>query len=185
MELVELVLRVHTALDRAGVSHAFGGALALGFVAAPRGTVDVDVNVFVPPTALAPVVAALKSLDYAHSADEAAAPIAGVRFSHPSEPFPIDVFPSLDPRYSETERRVTFHPFGTEAASLPFLSGEDLCVFKLSFGRPQDWVDLAAIVLARPDLDVDYVEEQLIALRGPTMYPRVARLRTLLRGVGR
>ena len=64
---------------------------------------------------------------------------------------------------------------------LPFLSAEDLCVFKLSFGRPQDWVDLAAIAAARPSLDVEYVERQVIGLRGPTMYPRVARMRGFLR----
>lgn len=45
----------------------------------------------------------------------------------------------------------------------------------------KDWVDLAAIADAGPDLDVDYIEEQLVALRGPTMYPDVARLRALLR----
>ena len=65
---------------------------------------------------------------------------------------------------------------------LPFLSAEDLCVFKLSFGRPQDWVDLQAIARARTDLDIEVVEELLVALRGPTMYPRVARLRAFARG---
>ena len=29
-------------------------------------------------------------------------------------------------------------------------------------------------------LDVDYIERQLIELRGPTMYPRLARLRSFL-----
>ena len=64
---------------------------------------------------------------------------------------------------------------------LPFLGAEDLCVFKLSFNRAKDWLDLAEIAKARPDLDVDQIEELLVALRGPTMYPRVAHLRTLLR----
>jgi len=55
-------------------------------------------------------------------------------------------------------------------------------VFKLSFGRPQDWVDLRAIAAARPKLDIEYIDEQVVGLRGPTMYPRVARLRGYLRG---
>lgn len=50
-------------------------------------------------------------------------------------------------------------------------------MFKLSFGRAKDWVDLAEIAKAVPDLDVDVVEELLVALRGPSMYPRVARFR--------
>lgn len=55
------------------------------------------------------------------------------------------------------------------------------CVFKVSFGRPKDWVDLAVIADARPALGLDYIEDQFVALRGPTTYPEVARLRALLR----
>jgi hypothetical protein len=93
----------------------------------------------------------------------------------------VDVFPSLDDRYDEIARRVVRHRFGPNGEVLPFLSAEDLCVFKLSFGRPQDWVDLTAMAAARPSLDIEYIEEQAVGLRGPTMYPRVARLRGLLR----
>lgn len=46
------------------------------------------------------------------------------------------------------------------------LSAEDLALFKLSFGRDKDWVDLRAIVAARAELDVDYIECQLIGMRG-------------------
>ena len=41
-------IEVHRTLSKAAVAHAFGGALALAQVAEPRGTVDVDVNVFTP-----------------------------------------------------------------------------------------------------------------------------------------
>ena len=61
------------------------------------------------------------------------------------------------------------------------MSAEDVVLFKLSFGRDKDWVDLRAIALARPDVDVAYVERQLISLRGPSMHPRIARFRRLLR----
>lgn len=185
MDFVELIVAVHVHLDRAEVSHAFGGALALGYVAEPRGTVDIDVNVFTPPDDLKPVLAALAPLRYRPAASaEDRVPIAGIRFVHDTEPFPIDVFPPLHERYREVERRRVLHPFGRDGHVLPFLSAEDLCVFKVSFGRPKDWVDLAAIADARPALDLDYIEDQLVALRGPTMYPEVARLRTLLRTRG-
>lgn len=36
------------ALERHNISYAIGGALALGFYAPPRATLDVDVNAFVP-----------------------------------------------------------------------------------------------------------------------------------------
>ncbi len=65
--------------------------------------------------------------------------------------------------------------------ALPFLSPEDLAVFKLSFGREKDWVDLRSIASSQRDLDADYVERQLIGLRGPGMYPKLTRFRRLLR----
>ena len=181
MELVELIVAVHEHLERARLRHAFGGALALGYIATPRGTVDIDVNVFLPPEELHQVDAALAPLGLSRpQPTDADLPIAGVRFQHRDDPFPVDVFPSLDDRYGEIEQRCVRHPFGRERDELPFLCAEDLCVFKLSFGRPQDWVDLRAIAIARPDLNLDTIEDLAIALRGPTMYPRVARLRAFL-----
>lgn len=180
-DFVTLVLAVDAALTDRRVAHAFGGALALGFVATPRGTVDIDVNAFVSPDEFEPVTEALSSLGYTAPHAPHSPPIAGIRFRHATEPFPIDVFPSLDARYAIVKARIVRHAFGPENRRLPFLSAEDLCVFKLSCGRPQDWVDLAAVARAVPDLDVAYVEQQLIALCGATMYPRVARLRGLFR----
>ena len=183
MDFVTLIVRVHRQLDKAGISHAFGGALALGYVAQPRGTVDVDVNVFLGPDRLGVVDAALSPLGYRRTIGEMDdVPIAGIRYEHRAEPFPLDVFPSLDQRYENAERRIERYPFGRGSDVLPFLSAEDLAVFKLSFGRPQDWVDLRAMTEARPAIDVDYVEEQLVGLRGPTMYPRVACFRSYLSG---
>jgi hypothetical protein len=182
MGLVELIVAIHRHLDDAGISHAFGGALALAYVAEPRGTVDVDVNVFLPPSALERVAAALEPLGLRREAATGGLPppIAGIRFKHAVDPFPVDIFPALDERYVEIEGRRVLQPFGRGEDVLPFLSAEDLCVFKLSFGRPKDWVDLAAVVVARPDIDVDIVEDLLVALRGPSMYPRLARFRSLL-----
>jgi len=182
MGLIELIVAVHRHLDEAGISHAFGGALALAYVAEPRGTVDVDVNVFLPPSALDRVVAALEPLGLHRetTTGDPEPPIAGIRFEHADDPFPVDVFPALDERYFEIEGRRVLRPFGRDEDVLPFLSAEDLCVFKLSFGRPKDWVDLAAVAAARPDIDVGIVEDLLVALRGPGMYPRLARFRSLL-----
>src|SRR5690606_2275500 len=47
--------------------------------------------------------------------------------------------------------------------------------FKLSFGRPKDWVDLRAIADGGAPLDLDYVEEQIVALRGIPASPGSAR----------
>ncbi len=185
MSLVGLVLEVHDALAGASFSHAFGGALALAYVAAPRGTVDVDVNVFTPVAELDAVLEVLAAIELRpERARVDWLPVAGIRLRRERDPYPVDLFPSLDERYAEIERRCPRHPFGLGDAVLPFLSAEDITLFKLSFGRDKDWVDLRAVARARPDLDIDYVERQLIGLRGPSVYPRIARMRSFLRDQG-
>ncbi len=180
-DLVDLIIEVHGALDAASISHAFGGALALAHVAEPRGTVDVDVNTFLPIEESARVDQALAPIGYVRDPETSEAPVAGIRFLHDHHPYPIDVFCDLDDRYAEIGARVQHHRFGRGDDVLPFLSAEDLSVFKLSFGRTQDWADLEKIAAARPDLDVGLIEDLLLDLRGPTMHSRIARLRRLLR----
>ena len=182
MSLVGLVLEVHAQLATASLAHAFGGALALAYVAEPRGTVDIDVNVFTPLAEVDVVLEVLEAIDLRPERPRRDwLPIAGIRLRRESDPYPVDVFPSLDERYDEIQGRCLPHPFGHGDAVLPFLSAEDLSLFKLSFGRDKDWVDLRAIVRAQPAIDVDYIERQLIGLRGPAMFPRVARLRGFVR----
>ena len=58
--LVERIVAVGAALDRARIPWAFGGALALAFATAePRGTRDIDVNVFIGTSRAADVFDAL------------------------------------------------------------------------------------------------------------------------------
>jgi hypothetical protein len=64
---------------------------------------------------------------------------------------------------------------------MPFLSAEDLVMFKMSFNREKDWVDIRNILEHTPDLDIGYIERQISGLRGPTMYPRLAALRNAAR----
>lgn len=182
MSLVEFVLDVHRHLVSADLPHAFGGALALAYIADPRGTVDVDVNVFSPVTEIDAVLEAFAPLGLrAERPRDEWVPIAGIRLRGEVAPYPVDVFPSIDERYDDIEKRCIRHPFGPAGDTLPFLSAEDLALFKLSFGRDKDWVDLRAIARSRPALDIDYIEAQLLGLRGPSMHPRVARLRALSR----
>ena len=182
MSLVDFVVEIHDQLERSAVPHAFGGALALAYVADPRGTIDVDLNVFSPDGGLPAVLEVLAGLDLQPElAPDQWMPMAGIRLRRAADPYPLDLFPPLDDSYDEIARRCVVAPFGPERRPLPFLSAEDLALFKLSFGREKDWVDLRAMALGRPDLDVAYVERQLLRLRGAHMHPRLARLRRLLR----
>lgn len=184
MTLVDLALRVHDRLVDEGLPHAFGGALALAYVTDPRGTTDIDLNVFVPVEEIDRVVQSLAPLGLRpeRPIDEWR-PASGLRLRSTEHPFPVDVFVSLGDAYEEIERRCEVQPFGPARTPVPVLSPEDLAVFKLSFGRDQDWVDLRAMNRSTV-LDLDYVERQLLSLRGPTMHPRLARLRAMARTAG-
>src|SRR5690606_32376504 len=48
--LPERIVEIHLALDAADIPHAFGGALALAWCTQrARGTIDIDLNLFVTP----------------------------------------------------------------------------------------------------------------------------------------
>ena len=183
MNLADTILAVHDLLTSVGgrQGHAFGGALALAYYAAPRATEDIDVNVFTPLSGARSVVDQFSSIGYQAEKPESEwiPPGAGVRLAGQNAPYNLDLFFSLDPAYDVIRERVRLFPFG--GRELPFLSSDDLTVFKLSFGRPKDWVDLRAMVRSGTDIDLAYVERQLIALRGPTVYPRLTRLKIMLR----
>ncbi|CAN5547376.1 hypothetical protein BH20ACT2_BH20ACT2_02090 [soil metagenome] len=182
MSLVDTVLEVHDLLEAVGTPHAFGGALALAYLVEPRGTVDIDVNVFASLAELDAVLETFSTIGLRpERGREDWVPVAGIRLRREADPVPVDAFPSLDERYAEIERRCTIQPFGPGPRPLPFLSAEDLVLFKLSFGRDKDWVDVRRIAVVAPLLDIDYIEDQLVALRGATMYPRLARLRAFRR----
>ena len=60
MRLVERIVALHQLLGAADLPHAFGGALALAWCTQrARGTIDIDVNVFVPIDRLDDVVTAI------------------------------------------------------------------------------------------------------------------------------
>ena len=58
----EAAREIADALAAAGLPHAIGGALALGVAGVPRGTKDVDVNVFVDDEQVPHVIDALSAL---------------------------------------------------------------------------------------------------------------------------
>jgi hypothetical protein len=183
VNVVELVEATDDLLTEHRVPHAYGGALALGYHAAPRATMDVDVNVFVPFGEAAPVVAALESIGLApeRPLDEWV-PIAGGRLVQGSGAAVVDLFFSVDEQYEQILKRCVRRPFGN-GRRVSVHAAEDLAVFKLSFGRSKDWVDLEALVKAQPDLDLDVVESTLVALRGKGTMPRIARLRAMAAAV--
>jgi len=183
-QVADAVLRMDAALRRGGIRYAVGGGLALQHYAEPRFTNDVDLNLSAPFSSAAAVVEALAAVGYRPVApEESWLPVAGVRLARDGDDVVVDLFFAFDPYHDLLlERAVTF-PMAHDGMTtpIPFLSADDLVVVKLSFNRGRDWVDVDAMIDAGTPLDAEYVEQQLVSWRGPTMYPRVAQLRRMLK----
>jgi len=173
--LPDKVLAIHSAL--AGVAHAFGGALALGFYAEPRSTVDVDLNVFVGPDEAQVVLDRLGSIGVEVSgAAEQVGSDGQVRVWWGRTP--IDLFFAYDRFHDAAAAAVVDQPFAGSA--LPVLAVEHLVVCKVVFDRPKDWVDLDAIVERGTPIDAAEVLRWVGRLVGDEdpRYARAARVLT-------
>lgn len=175
-ELGDQLLAVHDGLDAAGIPHAIGGAIALGYcVLDARGTRDVDVNVFVGPDRAREVFAAMPSgvqisgeqLDRAER-DGQVRLLWGIT--------PVDLFFNVLPFHDRVEKHVRLVPF--EGHTIPVLDCTGLLIFKAMFDRTQDWADIEAMAEART-LDFDEALEWMAEMAGPESrgYERLAALK--------
>lgn len=173
--LADKVVALHHALDTAGLPHAFGGALALGWCTRqPRGTADIDLNVFVPARRSTTLRAALPSEVTWTAADTRQLKRDGqTRLFWDSTP--VDVFLNTTDFHESVVERVSYEPFAGEM--LPFLSCLDLAVFKTFFDRRRDWADLEEMLTAG-SIDVDAVIVTLVDYLGSDD-ERIAKLREL------
>lgn len=162
----EAAQRIATALEDANVSYAIGGALALAVAGVPRGTADVDVNVFVDEGSLSAAIDVLArvgiTIDHAEARRQART--EGM-FVGRWDGMRIDVFVPSIPFSREAEAtRVRI----TDASGWSgwFLSAEVICVFKLLFFRGKDVVDLERLVAVRSELDRGYVRAKMVEMMG-------------------
>ena len=173
--LAEKVVALHRALDGAELPHAFGGALALAWCTQqPRGTADIDVNVFVPTTAAGKVRSALPA-GVAWTATDTRQLKRDGQTRLYWEATPVDVFLNTTDFHEAVVERVSVEPFAGEM--VPFLSCFDLAVFKAFFDRRRDWADLEDMITAGT-LDVDAVLDTLTIYLGADD-ERVSKLREL------
>lgn len=178
--LVETIVELERSLTRARVPHAFGGALALAFhTEEPRGTRDVDVNVFVAPEAVDEVFAALPA-EVIHTGADADRVRRDGQVRLFSGDVPIDLFFTTHAFHDTAELHVDVVPFA--GVEMPVLGATELVVFKAFFDRTKDWADIEA-VLEAGTADVHAAIGWLVDLLGGDD-PRVARLRGLVRKAG-
>jgi hypothetical protein len=178
-DLVTRIVQVHEALESSGVPHAFGGALALAWCTArARGTIDIDVNVFVPGDEFMRVIDALPKGVKVTKRDLAIFKRDGqVRIWW--DKTPLDLFLNTTDYHTEVAERIRWEKFG--GTTVPFLSCLDLAVFKAFFNRTKDWADLEEMQAAGT-LDVERVRATLVKYMGADD-ERLSRLHELARTV--
>ena len=162
-ELVEKLLAIHRALKSCSVPHAFGGAIALAYcVEEPRGTRDLDVNIFVDAADAEGVLAALPVGVRVSKGD-----IEKVKRDGQTRLFwdgvPVDVFLNNLPLHEEVANGVLW--VSLQGEQIPVLDCASLVVFKSFFNRTRDWGDIEEVALATPE-DVRAATEVVADLVG-------------------
>jgi hypothetical protein len=179
MLLDEKVEGLARALGDDGVPHAFGGAIALAYYATPRGTRDVDVNVFLPASQFDRVLAALRPLGVEPPTVRMRRALARdeqVRLFWDGTP--IDLFFSYTELHDACVARQRRVAFG--AVRIAILSPEDLAIFKVLFARDKDWRDLREMLLAQAgDFEAAYALGWLERIVAPDD-ERLVRFRALI-----
>ena len=169
------MVALHRALDEADLPHAFGGALALAWCTQrARGTIDIDLNVFVGTERVDEVLAALPTKAQWGPRDRDALVTDGQQRLW-WDTTPIDLFLNTTEFHDQAAGRARWERF--EGEDLPFLSCADLAVFKAFFNRTKDWADLEEMRDAGT-LDIDRVVGVLVRYLG-NADERIERLLTL------
>ena len=173
MTLPQRLLELHRALAKRRVPHAFGGAIALAYwTLDPRGTNDIDLNIFVAPQDSQRGLRALPEA-VAQPEDTAAAIARDGQVRLWWDEVPIDLFFSYLPIHADAARHRLTVRFAD--GRIPILGPIELAAFKVRFDRTRDWADIEAMIAAET-LDLDALDSGLRSLLEPND-PRFARLR--------
>lgn len=148
-ELVEKLFAIHDALSEAGLAHAFGGAIALAYCTVePRGTRDLDVNIFTDADNAERALAALPSAVVV-TPENVAKVLRDGQDRLDWDGTPIDVFLNNVPFHEAVAERVVWVPLA--GREVPVLDCASLVVFKALFNRTKDWADIEAVAERSPD----------------------------------
>jgi hypothetical protein len=163
--VLERAVDVHHRLDRGGVTHAIGGALALAYhVSQARATNDIDLNVSADPDRPESVFELLPAdVPWAEQDVEAVRRDGQVRLRWPlpdgGPAIPLDLFFPQHALHAAIDARAELVPMLD--ATVPILSATDLLVFKALFDRRKDWADIEEL-LRYGKVDVDDARRWLV-----------------------
>lgn len=178
----EVAASLAARLEEQNCDYALGGAVALGCWTEPRGTVDVDVSLYLPiddPSrttwTLTKVGAEFSEAPARQSLTEHG--FCRVQFMGRR----LNVFLPISPFYEAARARRRRMPIGNQDVLVR--DAETLCAFKMMFFRRKDLADVEAVLRTQGSgLDRGWVETQLTNMFGPRD-PRLSEWRDILRDV--
>ena len=164
-------------LDSVGVSHQFGGAIALAWYRNPRATTDIDINLTLPPDAAEPILQMLTRLGVTVTAEDRVRIAADGQARLDWDGSALDVFFATLDLHFEMAEHARVVRFG--AVDIPILAPEDLIICKAVFDRPKDWLDIEEMVRWGTEVHAARVLGWVGDILGPESAP-YARLHELL-----
>jgi predicted nucleotidyltransferase len=155
------------ALEARGQEYALGGAIALGFWGEPRGTLDVDVTLFLAPDRPSECLWLLQDLECELTFSESLASLREYGFCRVTyHGLKLDVFLPIVDFYAAAQARRR----RVQLAGQPVMiwDAESLIVLKFMFFRRKDIADVEGLLRVQQGrLDLDWVRHWLVELYGP------------------
>lgn len=166
VNVAETAAQLASKLESLKQEYALGGAIALGYWGVPRGTVDVDLTLYLPFDKPSLCVLLLQDIGCSLAATEAAESLREHGFCHAVfNETRLDVFLPIVPFYDLAKnRRKRMELAGR---SIMIWDAESLTVFKMMFFRRKDLADIEQILRVQGSkFNRDWVREQISAMYG-------------------
>lgn len=172
-DAADVAKRIAAKLADGGCEYAIGGAIALGYWAEPRGTLDVDFTLFIAPDKPGECVWLLQELGCEVSTPDALRSLNEHGFCRVSySGLRVDVFLPTVPFYEDARKRRRLVDLGGQ--QIQIWDAETLAVFKMMFFRRKDIVDVEQIIrIQGPAFDRDWVRKHLSEIYG-SRDPRIS-----------
>jgi hypothetical protein len=155
-----------TRLDERGQQYVLGGAIALGYWGVPRGTVDVDLTICLPPEQPGECLRVLSEIGCGFLVEKAAASLRQHGFCRVTfSEVEVDVFLPTIPFYEVALQRCKHVELRSQQVAI--WDAESLTVFKMMFFRRKDVADIEQILRTQGSrFDRSWVRQQLLGIYG-------------------
>lgn len=178
----ELLSRIATALDRAGIRYMIIGGQAVLLYGEPRLTRDIDLTLGIGPDEIVRLLEILPSLEISNltpTPKEFVQETMVLPCQDKKTGIRVDFIFSLTSYETEAIARAKRVKIGK--ADIRFASLEDLIIHKVIAGRPRDWEDVERVLAKNPQTDIPFIEKQLTAFEQNLDRPLLEPLRKILK----